>query len=332
MDRPWDARDVAPLVRGKRTLLVVLGGSSGTSLLTRTLALCGAELPSGLLGATPSSPEGFWEPRAVICLNEAILRYFGSSGYDLALRVWPNDRIDAKSKAFWVGKITDYLATLPESPLVVLKEPKITMVFELWRDAARAAGFEVVAVLAVRHPQEFIASLSERASHQNYVQNSPELGSAWWLKYMLIAERSTRDVPRVFVQYRHLLSDWRGQIQRIARTLEVDLSAARARQVDDFLSPELRHHRCDGPVTDYFGTDWLSSVYASMAAAASDQAWDIGELDRVYDAYGSTEQGFRAAFDGARRYRRVNWLLSPLLIKLGLEALALMNRRKGSWA
>ena len=64
----------------------------------------------------------------------------------------------------------------------------------LWFEAARQAGFDSVVVIPVRHPQESIASHAARD------RASPELSSALWLKYNLLAERHTRALPRVFVE------------------------------------------------------------------------------------------------------------------------------------
>jgi hypothetical protein len=313
--------------------LFVLGlGRSGTSALTRVLSLCGAALPAGLLGATAENPRGYWEPRAAIHLNELILRSHGSSGYGMAMRMQDEGAFDAKMNPAYIGKIKAFLNTLPPAPLVVIKEPKITAVSDLWFEAARQAGFDIAAVVALRHPQEVVASLAKRAARQHYVQASPELTSAWWLKYTLLAERDTRGVPRVFVEYANLLEDWRREVKRISVALEIDLSNQEADAIEEFLSPDLRHHRHDGPVIEPFGTDWMSVVYETLTAAARDEPWDASALDRVFEAYRASEHGFRTALDDSRRYRKLNRLLLPPLVKLALEALAIANRRKGTWA
>ena len=309
--------------------LFVLGfGRSGTSPLTRVLSLCGAALPTGLLGAMSDNPRGFFEPREVIQLNQAILLDQGGSGYDLTLR----RRMGDAEKAGWIAKIRAYLATLPAAPIVVIKEPKLTAVSDLWFEAAALAGFDVATVIAVRHPQEVIGSLSKRARGQRYVRSSPELVSAWWLKYSLLAERNTRGVPRVFVEYANLLEDWRREVKRISTALAIELSAQDEAEIDQFLTPELRHHEHRGPVTEPFGTDWISAVYEALSAAARDEPWDQSELDRVAEAYGACERGFRMAFDDYQRYRRLNRFMPPFMVKMGLEALAMAHRRKGTWA
>jgi hypothetical protein len=311
----------------KPVALFVLGfGRSGTSALTRVLSLCGAALPTGLLGATAENPRGCWEPRAAIHLNEAILRRQGSSGYDLTLRG------EASANAVDIAKVKAFLTTLPDAPIVVIKEPKLTTVSGIWFEAARQAGFDVAAVVAVRQPQEVIGSLARRAARQNYVQASPELTSAWWLKYTLLAERHTRGLPRVFVEYANLLEDWRREIKRISAALNIDLSTQDADAIDEFLTPDLRHHRHGGAVAEPFGTDWMASVYETLSAAARDEQWDESAMDRVFDAYRASAQGFRTAFQDSNRYLRLNRLMAPPLVKLALGLLALAHRRRGTWA
>jgi len=320
-------------IETKPVALFVLGfGRSGTSALTRVISLCGAALPAGLLGATSENPRGCWEPRAAIHLNETILRRHGSSGYDLALRTQKEGASDADENAADVAKVKAFLTTLPDAPLVVIKEPKITTVSGIWFEAARQAGFDVAAVVAVRHPQEVIRSLEKRAASQNYVQASPALTSAWWLKYTLLAEKDTRGVPRVFVEYANLLEDWRREVKRISTALEIDLNARDEGAIDEFLTPDLRHHRNGGPVPEPFGTDWMSVVYEALGTAARDEACDKFALDRVFNAYRTSEHGFRTAFEDSHRYLRLNRLMPPSLVKLALEVLAVVHQRRGTWA
>ncbi len=317
----------------KPVILFVLGfGRSGTSALTRVLSLCGAALPAGLLGATGENPRGYWEPRAAIHLNETILRRRGSSGYDLTMRMHEEDAFDAEQDAADVAKIRKFLSTLPAAPLVVIKEPKLTAVSDIWFEAARLAGFDVVTAIAVRHPQEVVASLAKRADSQNYVRDSPELTCAWWLKYTLLAERDTRGVPRVFVEYANLLGDWRREMKRISVALGIDLNASDEDSIDAFLTPSLRHHRQYGPLVEPFGTEWISTVYENLRAAARDEPWDESALDRVLEGYRASERGFRIAFQDFNRYRKLNRFMLPSMVKLTLEILALAHRRRGTWA
>jgi hypothetical protein len=272
--------------------LFVLGmHRSGSSLLTRVLSLCGGTLPSGLIGADPGNPLGHWEPRAAMDLNDAILHRHGSGVYDPSLRMLDEGAFDAEDAAACINKIKAFLHTLPTAPLVIIKEPRITLFSSLWIEAARRAGLEVAAVIAVRHPQEVIASLGVRD------RVSPELGSALWLKYSLLAERQTRTLPRVFIDYANLLGDWRGEINRISTSFAVDLNARDESAIEDFLIPDLRRQRCLGPVINVFGTNWISTVYETLYAAARDEPSDFCSLDRVFTEYQTSEHDFRMAFD-----------------------------------
>ena len=149
-----------PGTAARPVALFVLGmARSGTSALTRVLSLCGGTLPAGMMGANRGNPDGYWEPREAAILNYAILRRHGSSIFDPSLRLQEEGAFDAEEKAACIAKVRTYLTTLPAAPLVVIKDPLIVALSDVWFEAARLAGFDVVAVTAVRHPQEVIASL-----------------------------------------------------------------------------------------------------------------------------------------------------------------------------
>jgi hypothetical protein len=279
-----------------------------------------------MLGATASEPRGCWEPRAAIYINEVILQRHGSAGFDPTLRLHEEGAFNAEEKAACIARIRAYLATLPAAPLMVIKDPKITALSGMWFEAARMAGFDPMAVIAVRHPQEVTASIGKN------LRASSELWNALWLKYSLLAERDTRVVPRVFVEYANLMKDWRREIKRISTALEVDLSQWDEGAIEEFLTPDLYRHRHLDAVAEPFGTDWISAVYTTLGAAARDEPWDRSELDRIFEAYRASEHGFRNAFEDFRRFRKLHRLVRPTIVKLNLGAFAMAHRRKGTWA
>lgn len=307
--------------------LFVLGmHRSGTSSLTRVLSLCGGTLPAGLSGADSSNPLGYWEPRRAIHLNEVMLHRHGSIWFDPSLRLQEPDAFDADEKAACIAKIRSYLATLPDAPFVVIKEPRITMLADMWFEAARLAGYDIATAVAVRHPQEVIASVVARD------RASPELAAALWLKYNLLAERATRALPRVFVEYFNLLEDWPLEVGRISSALRIDLSTRDDSQIADSVKPDLRRQRQRGAVTDPFGADWISPVYTSLHAAARDEAWDESVLDRAFEEYRVNERSFRIAFDDYHRLYQPYRLYRPSFLRLVREVQALAKRRRGTWA
>lgn len=307
--------------------LFVLGmARSGTSALTRVLSLCGGALPAALAGANSANPAGYWEPRKAIVLNEVILRRHGSSRFDPTLRMQEEGALDVKDKAASIAEIRAYLKTLPPAPLTVIKDPRINVLSGMWFEAARLAGFDIAAVIAVRHPQEVIGSVAAQ------IRASPEFSSTLWLKTTLLAEKDTRGMPRVFVEYANLLEDWRREVRRISAALAIDLNARDEAEIDDFLRPDLRRQRSSSPVTEPFGTDWISAVYEALCATARDKPWDESVLDRVYEQYRASERGFRAVFDDFHHFGKLSRIANPTVMKLIYETLAIANRRSGTWA
>jgi hypothetical protein len=66
-----------------RTCVIVLGmHRSGTSVLTGTLGLLGAALPTDLVEAAPSNPKGHFESRSVYNIHERLLAALGTAWYD----------------------------------------------------------------------------------------------------------------------------------------------------------------------------------------------------------------------------------------------------------
>ncbi|MFI5511725.1 sulfotransferase family protein [Mycobacterium sp. NPDC051804] len=279
----------------RRVVLFVLGvGRSGSSALTRVLSLSGGTLPAGMRRADWNNPRGYWEPRETLSLNETILRQQGSAGFDFSLRLLEDNGFDADEKAACIAKMGTFLNGLPDAPIVVIKDSYITNLSDMWFEAARLSGLDVAAVIPVRDPHEVIASQAAAGPM------SPELTSAVWLKYSLLAERGTRGLPRVFVSYANLLHDWRRELRRISTTLAVDLHPRDEQAIEEFLTPDLWHQRHCGPVKERFGADWISAVYEAMLAAARDEPWDESVLDRVFEEYRVAEHDFRVASENYR--------------------------------
>lgn len=274
---------------GESPLLVLVFGMSrsGTSALARALSLCGGALPGTLLGADEANPKGYWEPRNALHLNEDFLTRHGSTWFDPTLRLQNELLISSAEREAYLEQITAFLRGLPPAPVHVIKEPRITALSDFWFDAARRTGLRLAAAVPVRHPQEVSASLAARYGI------SPELATALWLKYNLLAERHSRDLPRVFIEYSNFLRDWRAEIPRIEAALSIDLSRRDEAAIDDFLSPDLRRQRHDARVSEVFGERWTSRVYAALSAAARDEPLDTIGLDAIFDSYSACEHAFR---------------------------------------
>ncbi len=214
-------------------VLVVGMHRSGTSALTGALGLCGATLPRRLMTAGEDNPAGFWEPRAVVALHEAMLVALGSA--------WDDGRIaDAAQLDGWRPALAAALAEeFDDAALLVLKDPRLSLLLEPWREVLRNAGICPRVVVALRHPMEVAASLERRdgmlLAH----------GLLLWLRYFLAAERGSRGMRRVFVRYDTLLADPVGCVDAIGAGLGITWPTApalAAGKLAGFIAPALRHH------------------------------------------------------------------------------------------
>jgi len=243
-------------------------GRSGTSSLTRVLGLCGAALPRTPLPPVPDNNErGFWEPTPIVRAHDRILDQLGTT--------WDGPMPpDTPIRDEWVeelaGLVNDQYAN---APLIVLKDPRVSRLVPLWMRVADSMRLRLACVIALRHPEEVAMSLARR---EGYARDK---SLRLWREYTLSAERYTRDLPRVVVPYEWLLADWRSQIVRIAKTLDLALDPdADAPGVERFLDARLRHHR----VTEDAPLDRATSmVHREMMRLATERTADTEALDRA---------------------------------------------------
>jgi hypothetical protein len=282
-------------MNGRKDLIFILGlGRSGTSALARILSLCGCVLPQALTGPADANPSGYWEPLDALKLNDEFLLRHGATYFDPTLRLQGELSFTRGETDRYIGQIRAFLGQCPSGSPLVIKDPRITVLFDFWLQAARAEGFDVKVIVSIRRPQEVAASLAA------WVEASEELWHALWLKYNLLAEVHSRSLPRVFVEYSSLLEDWRLQVARISRSLDVDLATGDALAIDTFLTRDLHRQRHSGPLTATFGYPWLSNAYTILAGAAADRTPDTKELDEILRAYRACERAFRISLDDAR--------------------------------
>lgn len=276
----------------ERQIIFVLGmGRSGTSAITRVLSLCGARLPEPLLGASESNLTGHWEPIDAININNAFLRRYAASWYDPTLRLQGDTAFSAQEKDTYIEQIRAFIERAHAEPVLVIKEPRIAALADFWFEAARKASTNAKVVIPIRHPDQVAASLAARDGI------SADLSSVLWLKYNFLAERSSRKLPRVFVEYVNLLSDWRKEIGRIAQRLAIDLSDTNEAAIDGFLDPNFHRQRSCGKPSDILGQTWTSDTYMALSAAARDEPLNLQKLDSTFSAFVACERTFRRALE-----------------------------------
>ncbi len=251
-----------------------------------TLALSGGILPEKLLGPNNGNPKGHFEPVEAMQLNHEFLTRHGSSYYDPSLHLQTGMLIDQEARTEFVEEIIALFASWPDG-LLVVKEPRISILLDFWIEAAHRSGRTPKVIIMVRRPDEVAASLAERDD------TSPELASVLWLKYNLISERQTRKFPRIIVEYKNLLRDWRAQLMKISRALSLELTVRDEVLVDDFLTTDLHRQRSSGAgaVLD----PWTKDAYDALSSAALGKKLGTRKLDKIYLEFSMSEHMFRTA-------------------------------------
>ncbi|WP_310963485.1 hypothetical protein [Nocardioides terrisoli] len=215
------------------TVIVVSGmHRSGTSALTRVLSLMGSELPEHLIpGRAEKGDDDYWESRPIVDLNEELLEASGTwwGGWQSI------DGSAIPEREQWIDRIRSVVRDeLGGARLVVVKDPRVSRLLPLWIEGLEAEGYRCVHVVALRHPSRVARSLRRR---DNLSSRASMLG---WLAHNLDAELYTRDQPRVFVSLEQLGADWRHEVDRIGRALQIDWPRDAddvAAEVDAFVDP-----------------------------------------------------------------------------------------------
>ena len=184
--------------RVKRAIFVLGMHRSGTSAMARVLALSGCALPVRLMPANSANPSGYWEPQDAADLDDAVLADLDSSWSDVFGPRHHRERV--LPTAEHLASARSVLRTnYPDQDLIVLKDPRASLLVDLWRSAAAAEGFEPYFVIMVRHPLAVALSLNAREAFGR--NRALILGAT----YMLAVEIATRP-DKVIVSFEALMA------------------------------------------------------------------------------------------------------------------------------
>jgi hypothetical protein len=283
-----------------KALLILGMHRSGTSALTRVLGLCGAQLPRrGVADAHVSNPLGHWEPRRIVDAHDRFLAESGTA-WD-AVMDYPRSIFQSKSaeacRRRLAGMVIDEYG---DAPLFVLKDPRTSRLMPLWRPVLSALPAAPHAIIMVRNPLEVAGSLQSR---DGWTEHRALLV---WLRYLLNAERDTRDLPRCFVRYDDLVGDWRSTVDAISSQLGIAFPVRRSAsetEIDRFVRQDLRHHQRPTAELVYRGDvpDCVKQAYRCLCAAAETGTVDFAALDRIAEALEEAERLFRRIRQPATR-------------------------------
>jgi len=265
-----------------RAAILVLGmHRSGTSALTWLLGRLGAALPSDAIDASDDNARGYWESQGLVKADDQLLRVVRSSWFDP--RPLDLSRLSPDGLRSRKNRIREAIeAGWGDAPLLAIKDPRQCRCVPVIAGVLGEMGIEPRALLMLRSPAEIARSLASRDG------TTPAYAHLLWLRHMIEAERATRTMPRVVVDYDGMLGDWRGLIARIAPLAGRggwQPGAGESAAIDAFLDPGLRHHRVAATSLEEPLAGIVRAVYEGLRAliAADDDAART-RLDRAYAA------------------------------------------------
>jgi hypothetical protein len=243
----------------KSKCIIVLGmHRSGTSALAGTLGLLGVEIGSTLIPAHPDiNAKGFWENADIVAIHDRMLEELGSSWHDereLPHEWWTLPRLKPFCEELKEIVKRDY----ESSALWLIKDPRLCRLLPFWASILESVVDEVKVILIVRHPREVAKSLKRRDGI------SLERAYMLWIQYMISAEKSSREYPRMLISYEQLLSDWRAVVDSASRKLDLPFTYKDTlieRKIDAFLDNSLRHHVATSDLEEYRPLNLAESVY-----------------------------------------------------------------------
>lgn len=237
------------------------------------------------MGPSYGNETGHWESAAISAFNDELLVAAGSS-WDDCLPVYKGwyqslhyDHFLERAKTLVANEYRD-------SPLYVLKDPRICRLVPFWKEVLAALGVKVSIILPIRNPKGVANSLFRR-------DETPEwFGRLIWLRHVVDAEFSTRGESRVFTGFSDLFEDWQIQIDKIAQALGISfprVSSISAQEIDDFLLPKgelggaSRNSKSSQTKQEWTIDGWVSEAFEIFEnwIRNGEQPDDYEALDRI---------------------------------------------------
>jgi GT2 family glycosyltransferase/glycosyltransferase involved in cell wall biosynthesis len=265
-------------VQDKRVIFVLGAPRTGTSALASVLINLGVNFGDERnfvdTRLHTHNPKGFFELQWVNQLNDEIFAQLNAS--------WRScDFFTAdsfKSPDLFKYKLQLFESVRkewePDSPLIGIKDPRISLLFPLWESVFLSLGYTIKCLVTVRHPL-------------GYLQSDKQINPLWsndymlleWLRHLLSALYFSKHCDTKIVDFDPFVASPQALVADLARWLgiiDVDINEA-CKSVDR----SLYHHNYEGLET---WNPFINSIYDSLLSAEGKPA-SVSSAVKFYEAF-----------------------------------------------
>jgi hypothetical protein len=237
-----------------RTVAILGMHRCGTSTITRAFNLLGVYLGEEKDFIPPDrfNREGYWERKDFCRLQNNLLATLKRS-WDTGVPLPEKWQHTSEVQQFKKELITLIRQNFSGVALWGWKDPRSTILIELWKNILEELSIELSVVFAVRNPLDVALSLKQR---ENF---SFDKSFGIWFNYNIIALHAVLNISTAFISYDRFLSNWESELKRCSAELNIlwpeDDSYLKS-SLSSFVRPELRHshttledlHKAGAPV------------------------------------------------------------------------------------
>jgi hypothetical protein len=139
----------------KKIIVVVGPGRSGTSLIMQLLSSFNISSTTYPIDSNDNNPKGFWEDKEIVKLEREFLEKKKPAHLPI-----PTGDFEDEEALYLKNQIKEILLDSLEKSegLFAIKDPKITLLFPIWKKIFYECGLEPIYIFACRNPTAFIDS------------------------------------------------------------------------------------------------------------------------------------------------------------------------------
>ena len=337
----------SPSAPCQQRFIVVLGaGRSGTSTITRGLRALGVELGDQLRPGGGKNPFGFFEDEGLLKLNKRLRTTLGLRADSVSL-IQPDQWQMPAVQALAQEAQETIRRRFGRYSVAGYKFAGTLRMLPFWQRVLQSLDLDVRYVMAVRNPIS-VARSRAQLNPRRGVQAKSDLE---WLVNVVPYFCAVRERPFVVVDYDLVMADAVTQLERIATTLDLPLTAATTAGIQEyakqFLHPNLRHYHfteedlINNPQVNSLTREaylWLHRLATDSVEPYSPQVWH--QWEQIENALGAQAPFLRYVDQLEAELRRAqrsifgplqlipqawlnmrkNWNLTRIVLKLKISA------------